>query len=62
MLESEILDHLPIGLIVARGDAIQFMNHTLRSLFAGEFTSLADLASAFPTTAALSRSVSGWRG
>jgi PAS domain S-box-containing protein len=58
MLESEILDHLPIGLIVARGDAIQFMNHTLRSLFAGEFTSLADLASAFPTTAALSRSVS----
>jgi PAS domain S-box-containing protein len=36
----------------------QFMNHTLRSLFAGEFTSLADLASAFPTTAALSRSVS----
>jgi PAS domain S-box-containing protein len=58
MLESEILDHLPIGLIVARGDAIQFINHTLRSLFAGEFTSLADLASAFPTTAALSRSVS----
>jgi PAS domain S-box-containing protein len=58
MLESEILNHLPIGLIVARGDAIQFMNHTLRSLFAGEFTSLADLASAFPTTAALSRSVS----
>jgi PAS domain S-box-containing protein len=58
MLESEILNHLPIGLIVARGDAIQFINHTLRSLFAGEFTSLADLASAFPTTAALSRSVS----
>jgi PAS domain S-box-containing protein len=58
MLESEILDHLPIGLIVARGDAIQFMNHILRSLFAGEFTSLADLASAFPTTAALNRSVS----
>jgi PAS domain S-box-containing protein len=58
MLESEILNHLPIGLIVARGDAIQFMNHTLRSLFSGEFTSLADLASAFPTTAALSRSVS----
>jgi hypothetical protein len=58
MLESEILGHLPIGLIVARGDAIQFMHHTLRSLFSGEFTSLADLASAFPTTAALSRSVS----
>jgi PAS domain S-box-containing protein len=58
MLESEILDHLPIGLIVTRGDAIQFMNHTLRSLFVGQFTSLTDLASAFPSTAALSRSVS----
>ena len=58
MLDSEILDYLPIGVIVVHGDTIRFMNRKFRRLFVGEFAVLGDLARAFPNTTALSKSVS----
>ncbi|GLQ50047.1 RNA polymerase subunit sigma-54 [Dyella flava] len=64
MTEVNILDRLPIGVMSVRAGAIAFMNYTLRSLFAGTFASLAELADAFPGTAgladALARSEPVW--
>jgi PAS domain S-box-containing protein len=53
MTELNILDRLPIGVMSVRNGAIAFMNYTLRSLFAGAFASLVELAEAFPGTAGL---------
>jgi hypothetical protein len=52
-IEVSILDALPIGVMSVRNGAIAFMNYTLRSLFAGAYASLAELAEAFPCTAGL---------
>ena len=46
MTEVSILDRLPIGVISVCHGAIAFMNYTLRSLFAGAYASLGELAKA----------------
>jgi hypothetical protein len=53
MTEVSVLDRLPIGVMSVRNGAIAFMNYTLRSLFAGAYASLGELAEAFPGTAGL---------
>ena len=53
MTESSILDRLPIGVMSVRNGAIAFMNYTLRSLFAGAYAYLGELAEALPGTTGL---------
>jgi len=53
MTESSILDRLPIGVMSVRNGAIAFMNYTLRSLFAGAYAYLGELAEAMPGTTGL---------
>jgi hypothetical protein len=53
MTEVSILDRLPIGVMSVRNGAIAFMNYALRSLFAGAYASLRELAEALPGTAGL---------
>jgi PAS domain S-box-containing protein len=53
MTEVSILDRLPIGVMSVRNGAIAFMNYALRSLFAGAYASLGELAEALPGTAGL---------
>lgn len=57
MTEKNILDRLPIGVMSIRNSAIAFMNYTLRSLFAGTYASLAELAESFPGTVGLANAV-----
>src|SRR6516162_4021750 len=57
MTESSILDRLPIGVMSVRNGAIAFMNYTLRSLFAGAYAYLGELAEALPGTTGLADAI-----